>query len=122
MFKARGARLLCAAIPPRSARPRGLPKGADCAEGAARKNGTPRKAPRPFHACAPLSPPVRGAATPPGYNRSMMALAGISPVAAADTMLPATPGPSPATYSPFSEVSRWLSVSTWVAKNLISGA
>ncbi len=53
---------------------------------------------------------------------AMMAFAGIRPVALAETMLPATPGPSPATYMPLILVSRSLVVSTWVAKNLISGA
>ena len=52
----------------------------------------------------------------------MIALAGINPVALADTMFPATPGPSPATYMPFILVSRFWFVSTWVAKNFISGA
>lgn len=50
-----------------------------------------------------------------------MAWAGMRPVAAAETMLPATPGPSPATYTPPMRVSRLLVVSIWVAKNFISG-
>ena len=38
-------------------------------------------------------------------DHDKMDLAGISPVAAAETMLPATPGPSPATYMPLTPVS-----------------
>jgi len=40
------------------------------------------------------------------YSVSIIRFAGIIPVAAADTMLPATPGPSPATYIPLIAVSR----------------
>lgn len=58
-----------------------------------------------------------------GYCMSLrMPLAASRPVAAAETIFPATPGPSPATYMPGREVRRSLSVSIWVAKNLISGA
>jgi hypothetical protein len=52
----------------------------------------------------------------------MISLQGIRAVAVAETIFPATPGPSPATKSPFIVVSKLLSVATCVAKNLISGA
>jgi len=46
------------------------------------------------------------------YCCATMALAGIKPVALAETMLPATPGPSPATYIPLIFVSRLPVVSS----------
>ena len=58
----------------------------------------------------------------PFPNFLTMALAGMMPVAAADTMLPDTPGPSPATKRLETDVSRSLDVATCVEKNLISGA
>ena len=58
----------------------------------------------------------------PFPNVLTMALAGMMPVAAADTMLPDTPGPSPATKRLETDVSRSLDVATCVEKNLISGA
>ena len=63
----------------------------------------------------------QGHGSPPVCLR-MISLAEMRAVAAAETMLPATPGPSPATNRPAMAVSRFGPVSTWVAKNLISGA
>ena len=72
----------------------------------------------------PRDPDHRDGAVP-GHRRpprARMALAGMRPVAAAETMLPATPGPSPATKRPGMRVSSVSPVSIWTAKNLISGA
>ena len=77
---------------------------------------------KPFSRRVPLPSPIFYSFPSPFPNFLTMALAGMMPVAAADTMLPDTPGPSPATKRLETDVSRSLDVATCVEKNLISGA
>ena len=76
----------------------------------------------PFPSPSGSLPPIFYSFPSPFPNFLTMALAGMMPVAAADTMLPDTPGPSPATKRLETDVSRSLDVATCVEKNLISGA